>query len=257
MARRATVIKAIRNRSENPVLVLDAGNTLLGQELASRSEGRVIVDAMNAMEYDAMTVGFLDLSKGVDILLQRAQEARFAILSCNIVNIGDEKPILPPYVIIERDSLRFGVLGVSEPDVARFAPEDMSRIKVLDPVATVQKYLPEVQSRSDVVLLLSHLGFDEDKALAEAVPGIDVIVGGRSRKLMRAPERAGETVVVQMGYDGEWLGKSDVAFDAQGQICESSIQMMTLGPDVFDDRELSLLVDSYKKRFPSPTPGTQ
>ena len=219
-----------------------------------QSEGRVIVDAMNAMGYDAMTVGLMDSAKGVNVLLQRAREADFAILSCNIVNIEDEKPILAPYTVLERDGIRFGILGASESDMIRAPSEGVRGIKVLDPVASVRKYLPGVQSQSDVVILLSHLGLDEDKTLAQAIPGIDIIVGGRSRKLMRVPERIGETIIVQMGYDGEWLGKLDVTFDSQHRISESSSGIITLGPDIADDRELlALLTSYYTKHFSQPT----
>ena len=253
VARRATVIREVREQTKHAVLVLDAGSTFFGQILAMQSEGRIIVDAMNAMAYDAMTVGLMDLLKGVDVLLQRAQQAKFAVVSCNIVNIESEEPILEPYAIIEREGIRFGIIGVSEPDVIRVPSEGVASIKVLDPVPTVQRYLPEVRQRSDLVILLSHLGFAEDKAIASAVPGIDVIVGGRSRKRMSTPERVGETIIVQMGYDGEDMGKLDVTFAAGHQILSLSLDNMYMGPGVADDAELSALVRAYRQKFATPT----
>lgn len=252
MARRAAVIKQVREQAKHAVLVLDAGSTLFGQMLSLQSEGRVIVDAMNAMAYDAMTVGLMDLLKGVDVLLRRAQEAKFAVLSCNVVNAESEEPILEPYTIIEREGIRFGIIGVSEPDVTSAPSEGVTGIKVLEPARTVQRYLPEVRESCDLVILLSHLGFEEDKALARAVPGIDVIVGGRSRKRMSAPERVAGTVIVQMGYDGEDMGRLDVALGADRQMRSLSLTNMDMGPGVEDDAELSALVREYKRKFPTP-----
>ena len=218
------------------------------------SEGRIIVDAMNAMEYDAMTVGSMDLLKGIDVLLQRAKEARFAVLSCNLVQAESEEPILLPYTILERDGMRYGILGVSEVDLFR-SPSLADEAKVLDPLISVRKYLPEVRSQSDVVIVLSHLGVDEDEALAQAVPGIDIIVGGKSRKLMSTPLVVGDTIIVQMGYDGEWLGKLEIDFDQQWRVLNPKEEIITLDPEVADDAELKALVAEYEERYPAPTPS--
>jgi len=106
VARRATVIKEVRSAPDQAILVLDAGNTLFGQRLANETEGSIIVEAMNAMGYDAMAVGQLDLSRGIDVLLQRANEAQFAVLSCNIVSTQDGELVLAPYTVIEHDLAR-------------------------------------------------------------------------------------------------------------------------------------------------------
>ena len=252
VARRATKINEIRKTAKNTVLLLDGGSTLFGQPLATQSEGRVVVEAMNALGYDAMAVGRADLTRGVETLLTRAREARFRILSCNLVSSKDQKPLLEPYTIIERDKLRFGILGVTEPD-AGSAPGEREIAQVLDPTATVQRYLAEIRAKSDVLIVLSHLGLDLDKALAQQVPGIDIIVGGRSRKLLAQPEKSGDTVITQVGYDGEWLGRLDVSL-SQGKVTESRGEVVGLGPDVPDDPALAKLVESWKQRFPEPTP---
>lgn len=237
---------------QNPVLVLDAGDTLFGQMLALQSEGQVIVEAMNAMGYDAMAVGQMDLAKGVDTLLARAKEARFAILSCNLVGAQDQKPIFQPYAILERGGVRFGLIGVTEPEALQ-SPGVREVAQVLDPVASVKKYLAELEGQSDVLIVLSHLGLERDRALAQAVPEIDLIVGGKSRRLMSAPDIVGNTIITQMGYDGEWLGRLDVTLDAQRQLRDPQTTVIELGPDVADDAELKALVEAYKERFPQPT----
>jgi len=238
------------------VLVLDAGGSLFGQALANASEGQVIVDAMNAMGYDAMAVGAAEVERGLDVLLQRAAEARFAVLSCNLVSASDGLPVFAPYLVIERGGRRFGVIGVSEPALAEL-PGLSGRVLVVDPVEAVGQYLPAVQAQSDVVIVLSHLGFELDTWLAQSVPGIHVIVGGRSRRLLMAPELVGTTVLLQAGYDGEWLGRLDLALDAQGQPTEPRVEIITLGPEVESQPQMLALLDSYVQRLSTPagTPG--
>lgn len=254
VARRATAIESLREEAGNHMLVLDAGNTLFGERLAMESKGRIIIEAMNAMGYDALAVGTLELSQGIEVLQERAQEANFAILSCNILDIQSEKPLFTPYIIVQRDSLRYGIIGVSEPEVANLA--GLAQVaKVMDPVQSLQKYVPEVQEQSNVLIVLSHLGLEQDKALAQAIPDIDVIVGGRSRRLLRAPEIVGSTVIVQAGYDGEWLGKLSVTVTDDGQLVDPWVDIVPLGPDVADHPELAALVARYNQLYPPPTPG--
>ena len=247
MARRATVIKQTRQEEVRTVLVLDAGDALLGHPLSLQTEGAAIVEAMNAMGYDAMAVGQLDLAKGVDALLRRAEEARFAILSCNLVHKGTREPLLPSSTVIERDGVRYGILGVTEPEAVQ-SPGVADEAEVLDPIEAVRGALPDLQARSDVVIVLSHLGLELDHALAQAVPGIDIIVGGRDRSLMRAPEIEGNTVIVQNGYDGEFLGRLDVTVNEDGTLSGPLVGLIALTPDYTEDPELAALVARYKSQ---------
>ncbi len=253
VARRATAINQVRNTSAGAILVLDAGNALFGQRLANESEGQIIVEAMTAMGYDAMAVGQLDLSRGLEVLLQRASQAQFAFVSCNIVRSQNGDPVFAPYAVVERDGTRFGIMGVSELEVMSML-EVGGAVEVIDPVAGVQEYLSEVRAESDVVVLLSRLGLEADQELARTVQGIDVIVGGRSRTLLSAPVLMGSTVIVQAGYNGEWLGRLDVSFGAQGQATDPQVTIITLGPEIPDEPALAALVASYLQRFPAPTP---
>jgi 2',3'-cyclic-nucleotide 2'-phosphodiesterase (5'-nucleotidase family) len=252
VARRATVIKDMRKEEGRTVLVLDAGDALLGQPVSLQTEGAAIVEAMNAMGYDAMAVGQLDLAKGIDVLVQRAQEARFAILSCNLVRKGTRELILRASTVIERDGVRYGILGVTEPEAVQ-SPGVADVADILDPIEAVRAALPDLQARSDVVIVLSHLGIEGDHSLAQAVSGIDIIVGGRDRELMRAPQIEGNTVIVQNGYDGEFLGRLDVTVNQDGTLSDPVVGLITLTPDYADDPELAALVARYKDQYLEPT----
>lgn len=236
--------------------MLDAGGTLYGERLALESDGEVVVAAMNQMGYDAMAVGSVEFWKGEQVLMQRAEQAAFPVLSCNLVIAETGKLLLDPYVIIERGGLRIGLLGVTELDALQGWGDAVARLAIQEPVAAVQRYLPEVAGQSDLVILLSHLGYEEDLALIDRVPGIDLVVGGRSRKLMEAPEQRGATLVVQVGYDGEWLGRLDVDVDDQGDIVWLDYEVLFMRPDVPDDLEMARLVAEYAERFPLATPAT-
>jgi len=242
----------VRDRISTPVLLLDAGDTLLGQRVADATQGGAIIEAMNLMQYDAMVVGQTDFIKGSEVVLERASEADFAVLSCNVVDATSGEPILQPYVVLERGGIRFGIIGVSEPEVKQVPFAGVAGIEVHDPMASVLRYLPEVEAQSDVVILLSHLGLPQDRVLAGALPGVDVIIGGRSREVMQTHVQVGRALIAQMGYDGEWLGQLDVRITATDST--GLLTRLDMGPEIADDPELASLVEGYNQRFPAPTP---
>lgn len=234
-------------------MVLDAGSALHGGWVAMKSEGRVILEAMNAMGYDAMALGRMDVAIGLEALNERAGEATFPFLSANLVGKEDKRPLFEPYTILERQGAKIGIIGLSEPQAVQ-APGVPDKATVLPPVETGIKYVAELRDQVDILIVLSHAGLEEDKALAVAAPGIDVIIGGLTRKLMRVPERVGNTLIVQQGYKGEWMGRLVATFDAQGVPGDVSEDVITLGPDYADDPEMVALVDKWNKLHPSPTP---
>ncbi|MBC7234385.1 MAG: hypothetical protein H5T69_00980 [Chloroflexi bacterium] len=225
---------------------------MAGQWVSLKSEGRVIVEAMNAMAYDALTLGRFDFALGLANVEERAKEAKFPFLSANVVT-NEGVPFFEPYTIIEREGVRVAILGLSEAN-ANQAPGMTGRSQVRDYIETASFYVPKLRPEADVLIVLSHLGFEEDMTLARAVPGIDIIVGGNTRKLMELPERVGDTVIVQQGYRGEWMGKLAVMYDADGKLAEAQEEMITLGPDYKDDPEVEAIVAKWRELYPTPTP---
>lgn len=253
MARRATAIKQERAENQGIILVLDAGNTLVGQWLSVQTNGQVMVEAMNLMGYDALTLGQMDLALGLDALKERQKEAKFPFLSANVVSSSDLKPLFQPYVVLERQGARIGIIGLSEPQAAQ-APGISDMVIVLNPVEAARQYVGELRDQVDILIVLSHLGLEEDKALAQVVSGIDIIVGGRTRQLMRQPEKVGHTLIVQQGYLGEWMGRLKASFGADGVPDDYTEDIITLGPEYADDPEMVELVRRWAVLYPSPTP---
>jgi len=233
--------------------VLDAGNALLGAWVSLASEGRVTIEAMNAMGYDAMGVGMMEGIRGLDVLLARAEEASFPILSANLVYAGEGRLVLEPYTVIERDGTTFGILGLTDRSFVQ-GSELQSQVVVQDPTEAAARYVPDLRAQADVIIVLSTLGRDADQALATAVSGIDVIVGAGSSILMQEPLRSGSSLIVQQGYLGEWLGVAHIRYDAKGELVEATARSVALTPDYADDPALAAIVARYKQQYPTPTP---
>jgi len=129
----------------------------------------------------------------------------------------------------------------------------LDRATLLDPVEVARQYVSELRGKVDVLIVLSNLGLEEDKVLAAAVAGIDIIIGGNSHRLMKEPGRVGNTLIVQQGYKGEWLGRLRVTYDANRQPVSFAAEAVALTDSFGDDQEMSALVGKWKVLFPTPT----
>ena len=101
--------------------------------------------------------------------------------------------------------------------------------------------------------MLSRLGLGENQALAAAVPGINVIVGGKTRRVMTAPERVNDTLVTEMAYNGERAGKLTLLIGADGAPYDYAEESISLTDVYVDDAETKLMLDVYREQFPEPT----
>jgi 2',3'-cyclic-nucleotide 2'-phosphodiesterase (5'-nucleotidase family) len=235
-------------------LVLDGGSSLMGEWLSLASDGRVMVEAMTAMGYDAMVLGRMDLIKGPDVAKARAREANFPLLSANLVAKDTRQPLFDPYAVIIKNGVRIAIIGLTDEDSLAM-PGVADVALVLDPDETARQVIEALQPHVDAIIVLSRLGLERDRALAFKVPGIQVIVGGQTRRLLRQPEQVGNTLIVQQGYDGEWLGYLSATFDAQGAPRDVKMESITLTGDFPDDQAMVELLERYRAQYPAPTPG--
>lgn len=194
-------------RREKPSLLLAAGDMIRGHHWANLFQGSSVIAVLNAMQCDAMVVGNHEFDYGLRVLQQRISEAKFPVLGANVEGF----PALKPYVIKEIHGLKVGILGVVTDDTPTLThPRNTAGLKFIPPATALAKYLPELQGRVDLIIVLSHLGHKDDRALAEKVPGIDVMVGGHSHTRVLQPVMVGHTLVVQAWEHGKALGVLDL-----------------------------------------------
>jgi len=250
VARRVTFIERERAQSPN-VLVLDAGNAFFGEE----ARGRLILEAMNAMGYDAMAIGDRDFWFGVGGLRKLMAEAKFPFLSANIVLSDTGELLAQPYIIKEIGGRKVGIIGISSPVVTRIAnsPPGLAgpvkeTVTVKDVLETARECVEKVRKETNIVIVLSNLGSDEDQWLARSVPGITVIVGGRDRVRLYPPLKIEETgtLIVQAYLAGEYMGRLHLTIDGQGVVTDYEGELVALTPDFPDDPEMKALVEKLE-----------
>jgi len=243
------MVKQERQTSSH-LLLLDAGDSLFGDRfLGQQTQGKGVVEAMNLLGYDAMALGGGDMRLGLDILRQRMAEAAFPFLSANVVLSGTETLFTEPYILKEMNDHRVAIIGLTEPKAADVV---QGAVIVLDPIETTRRYVTEVSSQADIVIVLSHIGVEENIKLGEEVEGIDLIVSGTGQMLLgqAVQDETMRTLVVQAempspGHAGRVIGVARLQFDSQGKIQSHQWTAVSLTPDLADDAEMRTLLNRY------------
>ncbi|GBE14456.1 MAG TPA: hypothetical protein ENH32_04950 [Proteobacteria bacterium] len=212
LPRRATFIRQ-EKRDGIPTLLLDSGNLFAEKPLPEASIGptlkkaRLILAAMETMGYRAAAVGELDLYLGLENLKRLAASTKIHFLSANVKNSSGE-PVFEPWAIFDVGSARVGVFGLTSRQVDVGLMEHRApNIWVDDPIKVASRVVPELKKKTDLVIALTHIGFPEDRELASAVKGIDVIVGGRSRTWLKNPREESGALITSGYFQGRAAGK--------------------------------------------------
>ncbi|MBN1380495.1 MAG: bifunctional metallophosphatase/5'-nucleotidase [Deltaproteobacteria bacterium] len=235
----ARLINAIEEekKTKNHVLFLHAGDTYPGTLYFVHYQGAAERDFLNLMAPDAMVAGNHEFDQGAAFLGRFINELHFPVLSAN-TQANPESGLhgkIPPYLTKEIKSRKIGIIGLTTVET-RHASSPGSQVSFQDPLVAADRYCRDLEKQGiNKIIILSHLGFAMDRKLAQAVSGIDIIVGGHSHTPMGNFKRFGIDAVnaypwIEKSPDGsmvlivqawEWakvLGSINLQFDANGHI---------------------------------------
>jgi sulfur-oxidizing protein SoxB len=208
----ATLVHAIRaERGADRVLLLDGGDTWHGSWTALQTRGADMVECMALLKPDAM-VGHFEFTLGQDRVKELAGKQAFPFLAGNVVDNEWKEPVFDAYRIVERGGVRIGVIGQAFP----YTPVANPRWLVPDWSFGIQEdrvrtHVEAVRAAgAQVVVLLSHNGFDVDRKMAGRVEGIDVILSGHTHDALPQPVAVGPTLIVASGCYGKFLSRVDL-----------------------------------------------
>ncbi len=222
--RRATYINEMRTQYTD-LLLFDSGDFSQGTPYYNLFKGDVEVKLMNAMKYDAATIGNHEFDFGMDNLARLYRMAEFPIVCSNYEVTGTVlEGLVKPYLILQRGGTKIGVLGLGVKLKGLVADENCQGVIYKDPVETANEVADLLKNREkcDIVICLSHLGHkssrnypDSDQSLAPQSRNIDIIIGGHSHTYLEEPEvytnaDGKEVLVTQMGKNAIYVGRLDV-----------------------------------------------
>jgi len=226
-ARRMGLISKIREQEKN-VLLVDAGDYSQGTPYFNFFNGRVEIDAMNRMSYDAGTLGNHEFDNGIDTLAVVLKNAKFPMISSNyMLDKTSLFPIIKKYVVLEKAGLRIGIMALDVNPESLIFEKNYRGLVYQNPVEKANEVseLLKKKEKCDVIICLSHLGSDgtkkevNDFEIARKTRYIDVIIGGHSHSMITnttVKNAAGKPMVIaQMGKSGLYLGKLELELELE------------------------------------------
>jgi sulfur-oxidizing protein SoxB len=213
----ATIIKAIRGERGERVLLLDGGDTWQNSYTSLVSKGQDMVDCMALLRPDAMT-GHWEFTLGTERVKELIKALGFPFLAQNVRDTEWDEPAFDAIRMVERGGVKIAVIGQALPYTAIANPRWMIPnwsfgIRENDLRANVEKARKD---GAELVVLLSHNGFDVDRKLAARVPGIDVILTGHTHDALPNVVKVGRTLLVASGSHGKFVSRLDLDVRAAG-----------------------------------------
>lgn len=240
--RRGSILKEIRQDAEISIL-LDAGD--LFSHVNEEEKNVTVLDIYKKMNYDGINIGANELNSGVDFLKEKAEKTPF--ISSNIVSSQDKKNIFNSSLIIEKNNVKAGVLGIMLNDNILTA-ENISNLDIefLDPADVLEKKIEEFQGKVDFVIVLSRLPFEKNVKLAESVDGIDLIIGGFDFMPIEEAIKIRKTLLVQSGVKGHYVGKITLSKKPDFRPVN---KLYTLDKSLGNDPKIQKMIDEFENNL--------
>lgn len=199
-------------RRDNPhTLLFDAGDVFSGTAECSLSEGRIMLLGAAITGYDAIALGNHEFDYGRDVLAAYIEHSSVPLLSANTFWQSTGNPFAPGYAFFEINGVSIMVVGLTTPSTPTSShPQNTVGLRFAQPEPIVRQLQETYGDRYDILVILSHLGLDADRQLAEAVPGIHVIVGGHSHSRLEHAIQIHDTIIAQAHQWGLYLGRIDL-----------------------------------------------
>ena len=247
MDRMATLVKSIRAERPNNTLLLDGGDTWQGSYTALKTNGQDMVDVMNNLGVEAMT-GHWEFTYGTERVQELIKGLNFPFLAGNIIDTEWEESVFPSTQFFEKGGIKIAVIGQAFPYTPVANPRHMIptwsfgiREKLIR--ENVKKVR---QEGAELVVLLSHNGFDVDRKLASRVEGIDVILTGHTHDALPEVIKVGNTLLIASGSHGKFLARLDLDVKG-GRVVDYEFKLIPVFSDVITpDHEMASIIEKIR-----------
>ncbi len=254
MAARKTKLDQLRSdikKQSGGSLLLSGGDINTGTMESDVFDAKPDFLGMKKLGYDVMAIGNHEFDNDFKVLLQQKQWAGFPFLSANIFYKKTGKRVFDPaYIIKEINGVKVGIFGLTTIDTPfKASSDDAKKMFEFKPIIEAAKpIVDELKLKVDVVIAVTHIGHhgsetsNGDIKLAQAVDGIDVIVGGHSQEIINA-EVHNNTIIVQAEDWGKYIGVLDLFITKEHIIADHQYKLEPINLKKSDGDKKVLIAD--------------
>ena len=249
--RTASLIKQIRaDRGEDKVLLLDGGDTWQGSYTSLKTQGSDMLSAMSLLKPDAM-VGHWEFTFGKDRLSQLIEKMNYPFLGGNVFDTEWDEAVFESTQFFEKGGVNVAVIGQHFPYTPIANPRHLVEgwsFGIRPEV--IQKNVDKAKRKgAEIVVLLSHNGFDVDQKLASILNDVDVILTGHTHDAIPEAIKINNTLILSSGSHGKYLGRIDLDVK-NGKVVDFSSNLIPIFSDIIEpDPEMSDLIDKLRAPY--------
>jgi len=240
------------------MLTLDAGDLFFNQEIKAdrqkiaQLKARLICRIYNQIGCDALNIGENDLAMGLEFLKNLEKTASFPFISANLTD-KNNKLLFKPYIVKSIGGIKVGVFGVIGDDSeirSQIEKSTQGTIVVQGMLAAAQVAVEKLKQQVDIIVAMTHQKVGRDWVLARRVNGIDIIIGGHGGYKLPKPYKAGSTLIMRAGDEGQYLGHVSCSLSLDGAKEFKSI-LVPLNDKITSDKEVIGLMKAYQQSLAS------
>ncbi len=252
----AKIASIIHELKDDNTIFLDAGDNvdLAGIETIG-TNGKISSEMLNELDCVARVLGHCEGFSGKEIIESICKSSNFPVVTCNIYDIkGRKLKGLKDYTIFTLGDLKILIIGVT---IAYDEFYNLVDLQSKDPKREVERVISEVNRDDyDLLLVLSHLGFDLDRELTKSIDNIDIIIGGHSHTPIDNKYSENGVIICQSNHHGKSIGELIVNYDLkQNEIQSFQNRLIPVGNYIPDNKIKQLILRNYniaQKRLSRP-----
>ena len=253
ISRIATLIKQIKQETDNPVVVVSSGDDLMGKYFRQFS-GKAIFGVMEMAGYEMLGLGNHDFDGGPGVLAEALDSVHFTALCSDleVQNTAMEKSC-QPYLLRNYQGIKVGFFSLMTENFP--VVTITGKVKIQENQAAVARKIIQTlkEKGAQVIIAVTHIGTDMDRRLAAEVAGIDIIFGGHSHNYLNNQERVNNTLIVNGGDKGTALVRLDVTLAENNHVVPTSAlySLIPVTADVKPDAAVEAQLVEYRKQLPA------
>ena len=255
IARIATMIREIKERSDHPVMVLSSGDDLMGAYFRN-FQGKAIFKTMEAAGYQILALGNHEFDSGPGVLAEALDSVALPALCTDLIirNTVMEKSC-QPYLLENYSGIRVGFFSLMCEDFPVVTLTGDVKLKD-SPAKIARAAIKHLRDKeADLIIAITHIGVKMDRKLATEVAGIDIIFGAHSHGYLEEVESVNNTLIVNGGEKGAALVRLDIYLDKEKKIIPLSTQysLLPVTKEIEPDPNVEKLLAGYREQLPPTT----